>query len=270
MLAPSHKPTESLTFGSTSLVTDYGLFCLLVCFCMGCPCWLRGHLLKWATGDSSDASISHLFCGPKWATHVRWGQQWSHCGPLFVRHLPKDIWTHHLLSFFSGPLLAGTKGSGRLTVESHSPSRCSLAAWQGDKEEAEEAPTVQKKLSALCWKRGEVKGSSYAHVGVPAGPQSSPRVQILEERQGIKAASEIRKQRAGWRWRPARFIILCITATEEAMLSFSITNSWKVLLIAIYRCFYQINVRQWFSGMKMMLVISLFTIKVQQHGLIQY
>lgn len=30
--------------------------------------------------------------------------------------------------FFSGPLLEGTKGSGRLTVESHSPSRCSLAA----------------------------------------------------------------------------------------------------------------------------------------------
>lgn len=64
-----------------------------------------------------------------------------------------------------------------------------------------------------------MKGSSYAHVGVPAGPQSSPRGQILEERQGIEAASVIRKQRAGWR-RPARFMILCITDTEEALPSF--------------------------------------------------
>lgn len=42
-----------------------------------------------------------------------------HCGPLFVPHLPKDIWTHHLLSFFfffSGPLLGGTKANGRLTA----------------------------------------------------------------------------------------------------------------------------------------------------------
>lgn len=110
----------------------------------------RTFLPKCLTGDSSDASISHWFCGPKWVTHVRWSQQWSHCGPLFVQHLQKDIWTRPVLSCFQAHC-GGTKGSRHLTISKSLSimlfARCLTWRQRGGR--------GGRGGSALCWKSGE-------------------------------------------------------------------------------------------------------------------
>lgn len=166
---------------------------------------------------------------------------------------PKRHLASSSVVLFSGPLW----GDKRKPASDHQKVTLHHGVWsQTDKE----TKRRQKRLSPLCWKRREL--SERELIRPRGSPSWTPELTEGSDPGGAAVTKLHRKSEGKGQDGDDRLHPLSSSASlplwwhwKEEMPSFKDANSKKVLLTVIYRFLYQINIRQWFLRMEIMLVV---------------